>query len=115
MTWRAPTLPASEQVAIAVGNQLRLANARFEIAIRRFGPQTIFQEMIAELDALVPEWEVAPSGAFRRRRHLASGYIEEQRAEVVSLGCCGSEVFRWPGESVVVPHLPDCSYREETP
>lgn len=50
--WRAPVLPASEQVAIAVGNQLRLANARFDAAMLRLQPKTLFQQLIQDLDDL---------------------------------------------------------------
>lgn len=57
MTWRAPVLPAAEQVAIAVGNQLRIANARFDAAAQRLKPKTLFQQLMQDLDDLETNFE----------------------------------------------------------
>lgn len=43
-------LTPSEVVGIAVGNQLRLANAAFDRAIRRLQPKTLFEQIMQDLD-----------------------------------------------------------------
>lgn len=61
-------LRPEEEVAIAVGNQLRLANAAFDRAIRRVHPKTLFEMLMQDLDDLdsfqvdpdySPPWESA--------------------------------------------------------
>lgn len=67
-------LPPGDQVAIAVGNQLRIANARFDAATDRLKPKSVFQQIMQDLDAMDAWGHIPLEEAIRLSRDLAAKF-----------------------------------------
>lgn len=81
--WTCPVLPFGEQVAIAVGNRLRIANGQFDAAMERLQPSTVLGELMQSLDDLEAYGQPYPTFAFERMMHAMRVIADVRHPHVI--------------------------------